>query len=272
MDFPKNSISKNIMHLKLTTFDTCNFFFYQLSFVRLAPWSVVGIDTTDVHVGLTLSDLKHGLTYSTPIDVTKEDTYATSGMLAIVPDSSIAVSLMNSGMQIRAMLINSLHVVNTTATWYSWTLLQNLNTLSKFNVRRSVYDDVLLPTFSGLFSDKWKTTVENTPTVVAINAKIYKMHAYNHVRISAIPIVFVCVSFCADLKFSRIVGTDETVAPNAVVACAPEHEPSDDEHQDIRRHREHVSKKQTFEYNAMPRRTCLANLYRFQERSNKNEK
>jgi len=46
---------------------------------------------------LTLSDLKHGLMYSTLIDVIKEDTYATNGMLAMVPDSSIADSLMKSG-------------------------------------------------------------------------------------------------------------------------------------------------------------------------------
>lgn len=45
----------------------------------------------------TLSVFKHGLTYSTPIDVTKEDTYATNGILAIVPDSSIVVSLTKSG-------------------------------------------------------------------------------------------------------------------------------------------------------------------------------
>lgn len=65
------------------------------------PWSIVGkyiYIYKYILVGLTLSDLKHGLTYSTPIDVTKEDMYATSGMLAIVPDSSIAVSLMKSGM------------------------------------------------------------------------------------------------------------------------------------------------------------------------------
>lgn len=47
--------------------------------------------------GLTLSDLKHGLTYSTTIDVIKEDIYATNGMLAMVPDSLIADSLMKSG-------------------------------------------------------------------------------------------------------------------------------------------------------------------------------
>lgn len=98
MDFPKNSISENIMHFKLTTLGTCNYFESIIFICTFGPWSIVGIDTTGVHVGLTLSDLKHGLTYSTPIDVTKEDTYATSGMLAIVPDSSIAVSLMNSGM------------------------------------------------------------------------------------------------------------------------------------------------------------------------------
>lgn len=32
------------------------------------------------------------------MEVTKEDKYAINGMLAIVPDSSIAVSLMKSGM------------------------------------------------------------------------------------------------------------------------------------------------------------------------------
>lgn len=50
------------------------------------------------NIELTLSDLQHGLMYSTPIEVTKEDMYATNGMLAIVPDSSIADSLIKSGM------------------------------------------------------------------------------------------------------------------------------------------------------------------------------